>query len=80
MNVELKLDVKLLPQLIVMSAITESPAGGGPFIENRCVMVSDPDELHAEIEQWRQEIEAEGYKIINAVATYVPKSVYGERP
>lgn len=70
------LDVKLLPQLVVISAITESPAGGGPFIENHCCMVSSHDELNLEIDAWRQDIETHGYKIIKAVVRLVPKSIY----
>ena len=75
-NVTIDLDVKLLPQLIVLSALTVSPAGGEPFIENHCCMVRNADELNGEIEGWINEIEAHNWTPTHLVARFVPRSVY----
>lgn len=75
MDVIVDLDVELLPQLVVLSAVTENEASG-LRIENHCCMVTNADELHAEIGRWYDSIKADGHKIIAAVARYVPGKVY----
>jgi len=76
MDVTIDLNVKILPQLVIFSAITERVTGGGPYIETYCCVVADADELHAEIGTWFQTIEANGYRIVEAAVRHVPKSVY----
>jgi len=78
-DLTIDLDVKLLPQLIVLSAITTGPASEHLFIENHCCMVQDADELNAEIELWINEIEAHNWTATHMVARFVPRSIYCNR-
>ena len=78
-KIEVDVDVKLLPQLLVMSAITESPGGGNyPFISNKYCMARDGVELQAEIDEWVKGCEADGYKLTRGAVTVVPKEVYAQ--
>ena len=78
MDIEIKVNPQILPQLIVISVVTESPGGGGPFITNHCCMVRDVDELREEVDRLKEAIEEDEYKILNAVATHVSSSIYAK--
>lgn len=75
-EITIEVEAKLLPQLVVISAITEGPGGNGPYIENHCCMVRDTAELAAEVDTWRVGIESDGGRIVKVVVRHVPKKVY----
>jgi hypothetical protein len=78
-DITVEIDLKsfeTMPQLIVISAITEGRGWGGQFIENHCCMVRTTEDLTAEVAGWQEELEQAGYLIVKAVVRVVPRSVY----
>lgn len=75
-QVNVDVEEKQLPQLVVMSAIVNAPGNDSLAIDNHVFLARTLAEIDSEVEAWLSTLADEGARAISATIRVVPREVF----